>query len=221
MNIDFGYLAAVFVISITSIILHELAHGLVAYALGDETARLNGRLTLNPIKHIDPVMSIMVPLVLALMGMPIFGGAKPVPIDTRNLRGGEWGFALVAIAGPLTNLVLAFLFFLVGYMTGVIGVTDGSLGYMANFGGTICVTGLFLNLGFALFNIIPIPPLDGSRVLYAFAPGAVQDFLRQLEQFGIIVIYALIFLGGSIFSNYMAMGRMAIVDFFCWIVGAR
>ena len=221
MNIDFGYLAAVFIISIASIILHELAHGLVAYALGDETARLNGRLTLNPIKHIDPVMSIMVPLVLALMGMPIFGGAKPVPIDTRNLRGGEWGFALVAIAGPLMNLVLAFLFFLVGYMTGVIGVMDGSLGYMANFGGTICVTGLFLNLGFALFNIIPIPPLDGSRVLYAFAPGAVQNFLRQLEQFGIIVIYALIFLGGSIFSNYMAMGRMAIVDFFCWIVGAR
>ena len=221
MDINFGYIAAVFIVSIASVILHELMHGVVAYALGDETARLSGRLTLNPLKHIDPVMSIIVPVMLALIGAPVFGGAKPVPINTRNLRGGEWGFAAVAIAGPLTNLLLALIFFLVGYFTGVLGMTAGSLGYVPDFLGTVCATGVMLNLGFALFNIIPIPPLDGSRVLYALAPDGVQTFMQQLEQYGIIVIYALILLGGSIFSQYMMFGRSALIDFFFWIVGAK
>ena len=223
MDINVGYIATVFFVSIGSIILHELAHGLMALALGDQTARLSGRLTLNPLKHIDPVMSIIVPVFLALIGAPVFGGAKPVPINTRNLRGGEWGFALVALAGPLMNIILAFLFFLVGYLSGNLGIIEGtgSLGMVPNACGMICSTGMLLNIGFAMFNIIPIPPLDGSRILYALAPEKVQDFMRQLEQYGIIVIYLLIMFCGTFFAQFITTGRSVIIDFFCWIVGAH
>jgi len=219
MDVNFGYIVIVFIVSIGSIILHELMHGVVAYALGDETAKLSGRLTLNPLKHIDPVMSIIVPVMLALIGAPIFGGAKPVPINTRNLKGGEWGFAAVAVAGPLTNLLLALIFFLIGYWSGNFGMMGSGLGYTPNLLGEICVTGMTVNIGFALFNIVPIPPLDGSRVLYALAPEGVQRFMITLEQYGIIVIYGLILLGGSLFSMYIGNGTQAVVDFFCWMVG--
>lgn len=108
-----------FMVILLSMMLHELAHGVVAYKLGDDTAKTEGRLTLNPLKHLDPVLSVAMPLILFLSGGPIFGGAKPVPINTRKLKHGVWGMALVAIAGPLTNFVLAFLVFLLGHFTGV------------------------------------------------------------------------------------------------------
>ena len=104
---DVVTLIFIIVILVFSTVLHELAHGYVAYWLGDHTAKANGRLSLNPIVHIDPMMSIVVPVILYLMGGPVFGGAKPVPINTRNLKWKEWGFALVAIAGPLTNIILS------------------------------------------------------------------------------------------------------------------
>jgi Zn-dependent protease len=210
---DFGYIAVVLVLSVGSIILHELAHGLTAYWLGDQTAKLSGRLTLNPIKHIDPFMSIILPVVLAMIGAPIFGGAKPVPINTRNLKGGVWGFALVAAAGPLTNLILAFIFFLFGHFTGAF--------YTTGFGGTICMAGMLLNMGFCLFNIIPIPPLDGSRVLYALAPDGARRFMEQIEAYGTIIIYALILIGGTVFTSYILNGRLAILNAFYWIIGVR
>ena len=210
---NFGYIGLVLVLSVGSIILHELAHGIVAYRLGDQTAKLNGRLTLNPIKHIDPFMSILLPVLLAMANMPIFGGAKPVPINTRNLKGGAWGFALVAIAGPLTNLILAFIFFLFGHFTGAF--------YVDGFGGLLCYIGMVLNMGFCLFNIIPIPPLDGSRVLYALAPDGARAFMETIEKNGIIIIYIVILVGGTVFSKYMAAGQNAIFDAFRFIVGAR
>lgn len=210
---DFGYIAVVLALSVGSIILHELAHGLTAYWLGDQTAKLSGRLTLNPIKHIDPFMSIILPVVLAMIGAPIFGGAKPVPINTRNLKGGVWGFALVAAAGPLTNLILAFIFFLFGHFTGAF--------YTTGFGGTICMAGMLLNMGFCLFNIIPIPPLDGSRVLYALAPDGVREFMDRMEAYGTIIIYALILIGGTVFTAYILNGRVAILNAFYWIIGVR
>ena len=217
MDINYVYIGAVFVLSIVSIILHELMHGVAAYLLGDDTARLSGRLTLNPLKHIDPIMSVVLPVCLALMGMPVFGGAKPVPINTRNLKWGEWGFAIVAIAGPLTNFILAFIFFAVGYFSGAF--TTGEI--MDTALGTICYAGMYLNIGLCLFNLIPIPPLDGSRVLYALAPEGVQDFMRKMEQYGIIVIYVLILFSGTLLSQYMRAGQKGIVEFFCWIVGAQ
>lgn len=210
---DFGYIATVLVLSVVSIMLHELAHGLTAYWLGDQTAKLSGRLTLNPIKHIDPFMSIILPVVLAMIGAPIFGGARPVPINTRNLKGGVWGFALVAAAGPLTNLILAFIFFLVGHFTGAF--------YVAGFWGLVCTAGMLLNMGFCLFNIIPIPPLDGSRVLYALAPDGARRFMEQIEAYGTIIIYALILIGGTVFTSYILNGRLAILNAFYWIIGVH
>ena len=207
------YLIFVFVITLFSMILHELAHGLVALWQGDQTAKLSGRLSLNPLKHLDPWMSIVVPLCLAVMGGPIFGGAKPVPINVRNLKHREWSMALVAIAGPVTNILLAFIFFLVGHFSGMI-YTDGA-------GGLICTTGMLLNMGFALFNIIPIPPLDGSRVLYALAPEAVKTFMQELERYGFIVIYALIWIFGSALAVYFMNGEKAILTAFYWIIGIR
>ena len=206
-----GYIFSVFVVTLFSMIIHELMHGLVALKLGDDTAKYSGRLTLNPLKHIDPVMTVIIPIVLAMAGGPIFGGAKPVPIDTRNLKWKEWGFALVAIAGPLTNMILSFLFFLAWYFSG------GNVGS----GNEILQYGILINLGFALFNILPIPPLDGSRVLYALAPDFARDFMRKIEPYGLIIVYVLIYFVGSWFSLYMINAQTGILKAYLWLVGAR
>ena len=203
----------ILIIVLVSVILHELMHGVVAYFLGDKTAKYAGRLTLNPIKHIDPYMSIMVPVLLYMMGAPVFGAAKPVPVDHRNLKWHEWGMALVAIAGPLTNLVLAFIAFVIGHFTGLLYGSGGELPMfiMSEF--------VFVNIGFTIFNIIPIPPLDGSRVLYAIAPDGARKFLASMEHYGIIIIYMLILLLGPVFSNIMANGMNGILNFFYMLVG--
>lgn len=205
-------LIIVFGVILVSMILHELSHGLVAYWLGDDTAKLEGRLTLNPIKHLDPFMSLILPLVLYILGGPVFGGAKPVPINTRNLKFREWGMALVAIAGPLTNFLLAFLAFVIGHFTGFLYGTDIMAAIFQNF--------LFINLGFCIFNILPIPPLDGSRILYAIAPDGARVFLANMERVGLIVVYALILILGSVFSQFMYGAMNGILGFFRWIVGA-
>lgn len=207
------YLILVLIIVVGSVILHELAHGVMAYWLGDYTAKDAGRLTLNPIKHIDPYMSIIVPVVLYLLHAPVFGGAKPVPIDTRNLKWGAWGMALVAIAGPLTNFLLALLSFLIGHFTGLL---YGAGGELLEF---IFTELLYINLGFMLFNLIPVPPLDGSRVLYAITPDGFRQVLMQVEQYGIIIVYALILLFGEVFSHLMIAGMNSILNLFYWIVG--
>lgn len=214
MSIDPLYIIIILIISVGSIILHELAHGVVAYWLGDHTAKDAGRLSLNPIKHIDPVMSIIVPVVLYIIGAPVFGGAKPVPIDTRNIKGKEWGMALVALAGPFTNLLIAFIAFVIGHFTGLLYGVSGNLSEF------IFTELVIVNLGFTIFNILPIPPLDGSRLLYAIAPDSVRSFLAVFEQFGVIVIYVLILVFGQLFSNIMAGGVNGLLEFFFWIVGA-
>ena len=216
------YIFSVFIITLFSMILHELMHGFVALKLGDDTAKYSGRLTLNPLKHIDPFMTIIVPIVLALMGGPIFGGAKPVPINTRKLKHGEWGFALVAIAGPLTNFLLALAFFLVGFWTGLITIEGGDVLYSsANFWSVFMMLGITVNLGFMLFNLIPIPPLDGSRVLYAIAPeGGVRRFMEQIERYGIIVIYFCLLFFSTALSFYMSGATQAILSLFVKLVGA-
>ena len=114
-----GMIVVVLVIILGSMILHELAHGLMAYALGDTTAKDEGRLSLNPLKHLDPITSVLIPLLMFFTGGPIFGGAKPVPINTSRLKGGAWGMALVGIAGPLTNFLLALIAFLIGELNGL------------------------------------------------------------------------------------------------------
>lgn len=203
----------VLVIVVGSVILHELSHGIVAYWLGDRTAKDAGRLTFNPIKHIDPYMSIIVPVVLFLLKAPVFGGAKPVPINSQNLKWKEWGMALVALAGPFTNLLLAFIAFIIGHFTGLLYGTGGGI---LEF---IFEELVFINLGFTIFNIIPIPPLDGSRLLYAISPDSVRVILKSIEQYGIIIIYVLILLLGQVFSSIMAGGINGLLNFFYFIVG--
>lgn len=182
-----------------SMTLHEAMHAFVAYWLGDDTARREGRLTLNPIKHIDPFLTIILPLGLALVGAPIFGGAKPVPFRPDQVKGGDWGAALVALGGPLTNLFIAFITFGIGVVSGVI--TTG--GVEVSLAGTIIMTMISVNLGFFVFNILPIPPLDGSRVLYALAPEFVRTGMRFIEQYGIILVFALVLLAGPLLGAYM------------------
>ena len=202
--------AVVLVVILVSMTLHELMHGAVAYWLGDDTAKNDGRLSLNPLKHLDPVYSVLVPVLLYLMGGPIFGGAKPVPVDASNLKYGRaWGMAVVAIAGPLTNLVLAYLGFLMWYF--------GGNELLIGFGEMV----LRVNLGFACFNILPIPPLDGSRLLYAIAPDGVRELMSRLEySMGTILIYILILVFGGAIGGVMVGMINGVVDVFLWTVGA-
>lgn len=213
MNFDPARIIIVLLIAVFSVILHELAHGVVAYWLGDRTAKDAGRLTLNPVKHIDPYMSILVPVVLYILKAPVFGGAKPVPVNYRNLKGKEWGMALVAVAGPLTNFFIALISFLIGYFSGALQHDPNGISYF------IFAELVYLNLGFMLFNLIPIPPLDGSRVLYAIAPDSVREIMNTMEKYGFIIVYALILIFGNVFSNLMISGMTGIIDIFYKLVG--
>jgi len=202
---------SVLVVIIFSMVLHELAHGWVAYWLGDTTAKEDGRLTLNPLIHLDPFMSLILPLISFLLGGIVFGGAKPVPVNTRRLKGGAWGMALVALAGPLTNFVLAFVGCLIWHWCGP--VDSGSIL------GSLIVNLVFVNLGFGVFNLIPIPPLDGSRILYVLMPDKIREFMEKIEPIGIIIVYVLILVGGSVFSSIMSGVMNGILNGFYWIIG--
>lgn len=210
-----GLLVA-FIVILISMMLHELAHGFVAYWLGDDTAKDEGRLTLNPLKHLDPVLSIAMPLLLFLTGGPIFGGAKPVPVDSRRLKFGVWGMALVAIAGPLMDFLLAFLGVVVVRLTGAL--VDG---HQTLFWSEVLTQFIIINLGFGVFNLIPIPPLDGSRVLYAIAPDQVREVMSRMERWGIVVVMLLVILLPSVVNSLMLGAMQGILDFFFWIVGMR
>lgn len=191
--------------------LHELAHGLVAYRLGDDTAKEDGRLTLNPLKHLDPWLSVAMPLLLLISGGPIFGGAKPVPVNSYKLKYGPWGMALVAIAGPLMNFLIAFVAFLIGFYSGALS--------SSGIAGEIFSNLVMVNLGFGIFNLIPIPPLDGSRVLYAISPDPIRDLLDRIEPYGIMVVLILVVMGSGFVNRLMLGGMEGILSFFYSIVG--
>lgn len=199
------------IVILLSMTLHEAMHGFVAYWLGDDTARLQGRLTLNPIKHIDPFLTILLPIMLAIVGGPIFGGAKPVPFNPERLKYDEWGAALVAVAGPLTNFLIAFVAFGVATLSGVNIIHGlGSLDFWPRFISLAVV----VNLGFFVFNMIPIPPLDGSRVLYALAPDFVRRGMEAIEQFGIFVVFIIVIAASSVIGQIMVAAIAAILDLF-------
>ena len=207
---DIYYIITVLVVILFSMTLHEAMHGFMAYWLGDDTARLEGRLTLNPIKHIDPFLTILLPLMLAVVGAPVFGGAKPVPFNPARLRYDEWGAALVALAGPLTNFLIAVLFFAVYAVSGL-GHDDPA--------GRFLMVGVWVNLGFFVFNMLPIPPLDGSRVLYALAPEFARRGMEAIEQFGLIFIFAIVLLASSALGQLLQTIIVAIIRFFGLIFG--
>lgn len=180
-----GLLAVIGAVLI-SITLHEAMHAFTAYWLGDDTAQMQGRLTLNPLKHIDPFLTLGMPVLLALMGAPPLGAAKPVPFNPYRVKYEEFGAALVGLAGPLTNFALAVAG---AFLLRAIGA------YIP--GAAVEVIGVFIlvNLSFFVFNMIPFPPLDGSRALYAIAPEPLRRVMAQIESFGLMgfVLFFLLF----------------------------
>ena len=174
-----------------SAIIHEVSHGFSAKLQGDDTAERAGRLTLNPLPHLDPFGSIILPLILALpalFGAPVFiiGWAKPVPFNPNNLRNKKWGPALVAAAGPAVNVLLAIIFGL------FIRLIDFS--FLPAFGIFLAIV-VLINLLLAVFNLMPIPPLDGSKLLFSFFPYSWRDVEVWLERYGFIILLAFIFFG--------------------------
>lgn len=176
------------VIIIFSIVIHEVAHGVMANALGDPTAKREGRLTLNPISHIDPVGSIIVPLMSLFGGGFMFGWAKPVPYNPHNLKNQQWGEALVAVAGPATNLLTAAFF-------GILIRVADSQHFVSTAFFTVAGTIVVSNIVLAIFNLVPIPPLDGSKVLFSLLPYHTRhnQIFVFLEQYGLILVLAFAF----------------------------
>lgn len=211
MEFDIAYIAIVLLVILFSMTLHEVMHGMVAYWLGDDTAKLQGRLTLNPIKHIDPFLTILLPVFLAIAGGPIFGGAKPVPFNPARVRYDEWGAALVAIAGPLTNLVIAFIFFGSYVVLGMPPQTE--------LVGQFLITAILVNIGFFVFNMIPIPPLDGSRVVYALAPDFIRGGMEAVERYGIIFVFAIVLFFNQQLGQFMLAAIQGIWGVFRAIFG--
>jgi Zn-dependent protease len=186
-------------ILIFSIVIHEVAHGWVADKLGDPTAKLQGRLTLNPLPHIDPIGSLLIPGILIASGSSIlFGWAKPVPYNPYNLQG-KFAELKVAIAGPIANIILAIMF---GVLIMVNLFTELN---------ELFIYGVLINCALAIFNLVPIPPLDGSKILFELLPSQYQKLRQQLEQFGPIVLLAFIFFGFQLIAPLIyGLGQLII-----------
>ena len=199
-------------------VAHEYAHGWVAMKNGDPTAYQLGRLTWNPLKHIDPFMTILLPVFLAISHAPILGGAKPIPVNPRNYRNFKRGDIMVSLAGVTTNVILAFVFAAVIpllYFPGHLfpNVENGFAILQRMF-----LFGIQINLILAAFNLLPIPPLDGSHVFkYALPPAWALSYGR-ISRFGLLIIYALLFLGGPLLTWWLFPAE-ALANFLVGTVG--
>ena len=182
-SLNFTTIIIVFVVLVISISIHEAMHAFTSYWLGDDTAEREGRISLNPLRHVDPFLTILLPMVtLVLFQLPVLA-AKPVPFNPNRVRWDEFGAALVGLVGPFTNLLLA------AAGAGILNLFQGGLPL-----GAIDTLSIFIIINAALFvfNMIPIPPLDGSRLVYALAPEPVQRAMASLEQFGIFIVFGLV-----------------------------
>ena len=206
----------VLIVILLSMTIHEAMHAFMGYVLGDSTAKEEGRLTLNPIRHIDPVMTILLPLIMVVLHAPVFGGAKPVPFNPNRVRFGDWGAALVALSGPITNLVIAFIAFGFGVFSGVI---NNAGAVQPTIFGLIISTAVSVNLGFFVFNMLPIPPLDGSRILYAVAPNSVRSVMQKIEQNGVLLVMIIVVLFSDVIGQVMSGCIQAILRVFMNIFG--
>lgn len=188
MSLDLAVPA--FLILLASLSFHEAAHAWASNKLGDPTAKMLGRLTLNPLAHIDWIGTVAFPLILALSGMPVFGWAKPVPVDMRYFPSPRRDFALVALAGPVSNVILAMgLVLLLRAQGGLVPETG-----MTQVG-VIFYTAIYINLILAVFNMLPIPPLDGGNVLAGLVPESMAQLVDRMRPFGVFVIYGLMLTG--------------------------
>ncbi len=177
MQLDVGDLFIIIPVIFVSMAIHEAMHAFTSHWLGDTTARDMGRLTLNPLKHIDLMTTVLLPVVLILAGFPPIFAAKPVPFNPDRVKYDEFGAALIGIAGPLTNLFLAFIG---AILLRTLNMPTDLFNIVAIF--------VIVNISFFVFNMIPFPPLDGSRLLYAFAPEPLQRVMYQVESMGFMAI---------------------------------
>ncbi|MFZ2484841.1 MAG: site-2 protease family protein [Minisyncoccia bacterium] len=201
MQVTFLFQIAVLIMSV---VIHEVSHGYAASMLGDQTARYQGRLTLNPLKHLDFVGSILVPSISYFLGGFIFGWAKPVPYNPYNLRPGRWSEALVAAAGPASNIVMAIIFGLLLRFS----IASGSpLAGPASI--EIVSMIVFINILLAIFNLTPIPPLDGSKLVFAIFPDKLQQMRVFFERYGLmLVLFFIFFLWQFIFPVILFLFRL-------------
>jgi len=174
-----------------AITLHEVAHGWVARRFGDRTAEMLGRLTINPLKHIHPIGTVVVPAVTLMLGGFLFGWAKPVPVSVRNLRNPRRDMIFVALAGPVANLLMAIMWALLARFVMSIGLEGGAKVFFMG----MAQIGVLINVILAVFNMFPLPPLDGGRVVAGLLPPAQAMKFEQLEQYGLIIILVLLFTG--------------------------
>lgn len=194
-------------ILIPSVVFHEVAHGVAAFRLGDRTARDAGRLTLNPLKHIDPFGSVILPAMLAVAGQNVFGWAKPVPVNPSGFSRPWEGMALTALAGPATNLSLALIVGRLGPFHqegGTIYLENGSLL------GRMMLGFLVVNAALTVFNMLPIPPLDGSRLLPLVLPPAGRRLYTRVSQYGFLILIALVFVFDGALSFLTSWIRVVI-----------
>lgn len=173
-------------ILILSVVIHEVSHGYSAYLLGDRTAYYQGRLSMNPVRHLDPVGSFLVPLIFYSFGGFILGWAKPVPYNPFNLKNQRWGEAIVAFAGPLSNILIALVFGLMIRFVYPLAVFPESFFVIAQFV-------VLINIILAIFNLVPIPPLDGSKILFSVLPYHMQEFRNSLERYSIFLVLLFVF----------------------------
>ncbi|MBX4209255.1 site-2 protease family protein [Candidatus Parcubacteria bacterium] len=169
------------IVLLFSVIIHEISHGYAALMQGDRTAEYEGRLTLNPLRHIDPVGTIILPIIsLMLPGSFLFGWAKPVPFNPYNLKNQRWGEAIVAVAGPFSNIVIALIFGLfIRLYLAPHGIADGPVA-------ALCAIIVLVNITLAIFNLVPIPPLDGSKIISAVLPSGWMRVRKSIERFGFL-----------------------------------
>ena len=176
-----------------SVVIHEVSHGYAALALGDPTAKYEGRLTLNPFSHLDPVGSVLVPLFGYFAGGFIIGWAKPVPFNPYNLKNQKWGEAIVAVAGPLSNIIVALIFgFLIRFSSNFSLINESFL--------VLAGYAVVINITLAIFNLVPIPPLDGSKILFSIFPYKWQKIRDYFEKFGMVLIIMFVFLFWQVIS---------------------
>ena len=198
---------------VVAIVFHEVAHGWAALALGDPTAREQRRLSFNPLRHVDPMGTIVLPLGLALAGAPVFGWAKPVPVDARRLREPRTGMMLVALAGPGMNLLLALVAAVVlGVLagSGFVAPADAPAAGLGGFVGAVLVEFILVNVFLALFNLLPIPPFDGSHVLEGLLPRALAVRYERLRGMGFALVIGLVVVLPMVAPHANVVGRLVI-----------